>query len=70
MVDGSNDPGVVKMSSISVPIFDINYVRTITKFFNICLKVAPQVMLNICYSINAKVAENDIPWQMVKYDRS
>lgn len=70
MVDGSNDPGVVKMSSISVPIFHINYVHTITKFFNICLKVAPQVTLNICYSINVKVAENDIPWQMVKYDRS
>ena len=34
MVDGSNDAGLEKLFPISVRIFDINYNRIMTKFFD------------------------------------
>ena len=37
MIDGSNDTGIAKMYPITVRIYDVNFNRVMTKFFDMNL---------------------------------
>ena len=64
MLDGSNDNGLEKMFPITVRIFDINFSRVMTKFFDINLLTGreastAETMFN---SVNAQLTKHGIPW--------
>jgi len=67
MVDATNDTGVEKMFPITLRIFDVNFDRIITKFFDMNTSTGrdsstAEVMFN---SIDKQLESNNISWDNV-----
>ena len=67
MVDGSNDAGLEKMFPISIRIFDVNFNRVMTKFFDMNMlegrsSSTAEFMFD---SIDQQLAKNGLSWDMV-----
>ena len=67
MVDGSNDAGLEKMFPISVRIFDINFGKVMTKFFDMNMLAGhnSSTAVFMFNSIDNQLEKNGIPWNMV-----
>ena len=67
MVDGSNDAGLEKLFPISVRIFDINYNRIMTKFFDMNMLEGRDANTAefMFSSIDQQLTSNDLSWDMV-----
>ena len=67
MVDGSNDAGLEKMFPISIRIFDVNFNRIMTKFFDMNMLEGRAASTAECMfvSINQQLEKNDLSWNIV-----
>ena len=63
MVDGSNDTGLENMLPVTVRIFDINFGRVMTKFFDMnLLSGTTEVMFD---SIDVQFMKHGVSWENV-----
>ena len=67
MVDGSNDAGLEKMFPISICIFDVNFNRIMTKFFDMNMLQGRDASTaeHMFTSIENQLQTNNLSWDMV-----
>ena len=67
MVDGSNDAGLEKMFPICVRIFDVNFNRIMTKFFDMNMLEGRDASTaeHMFTSIENQLRKNELSWDMV-----
>ena len=67
MVDGSNDAGLEKMFPICVRIFDVNFNRIMTKFFDMNMLEGRDASTaeHMFTSIENQLCKNELSWDMV-----
>ena len=67
LLDASNDKGIEKMFPITVRIYDINFNRIMTKFFDINPLTGRDASTALFNSVDTQLENNDISWDCCSY---